>query len=94
MKIERMNKGEWGKIKAVFDITTEEGFVLKGFKLVEGVNGLFTGFPSQKGNDDEYYDTVWADSDIKEKVNKIAVEAYKSHEEIKPVSIESDGIPF
>ena len=32
LKIERMNKGEWGKIKAFFYVTTEEGFVIKGFK--------------------------------------------------------------
>ena len=51
-----MNKGEWGKIKAFFDLRTEEGFVIKGFKLIHGINGLFVGNPSQKGNDGEYYD--------------------------------------
>ena len=60
-----MNKGNWGKIRAFFDLQTEDGFTLKGFKLVEGINGLFVGFPSQKGNDEEYHDTVWADRDIK-----------------------------
>ena len=57
LKIERMNKGEWGKIKAFFDLRTDEGFVIKGFKLIHGINGLFVGNPSQKGNDGEYYDT-------------------------------------
>ena len=37
MKISRMSKGEWNKVKAFFDLQTEEGFTLKGFKLVEGV---------------------------------------------------------
>ena len=50
---------------------TKDGFIIKGFKLVEGINGLFVGFPSQKGSDDEYYDTVWADRDIKELVNQL-----------------------
>tara|TARA_B100001029_G_C15057727_1_gene455753 strand:- start:2793 stop:3122 length:330 start_codon:yes stop_codon:yes gene_type:complete len=71
-----MNKGSWGKIRAFFDLQTEEGFIIKGFKLVEGINGLFVGFPSQKGNDEEYYDTVWADREIKEQVNQIAIKAY------------------
>ena len=53
MKISRMNKGSWGLIKAFFDLQTEEGFTIKGFKLVEGINGLFVGFPSNKNNDGE-----------------------------------------
>ena len=76
MKIGEMKKGSWSKIRAFFDIITEEGFTLKGFKLVEGVNGLFVGFPSQKGNDQEYHDTVWADKELKVEINKLAVEAY------------------
>ena len=71
-----MNKGEWGKIKAFFDVTTEEGFVIKGFKLVQGINGLFVGNPSQKGSDDEYYDTVYADKELKEELSQMAIDHY------------------
>ena len=71
-----MNKGEWGKIKAFFDLETEEGFTMKGFKLVQGINGLFVGFPSQKGSDEEYYDTIWADKELKDSVNKLAIDYY------------------
>ena len=71
-----MNKGEWGKIKAFFDVTTEEGFVIKGFKLVQGINGLFVGNPSQKGSDDEYYDTVYADKELKEELSQMAINHY------------------
>ena len=76
MKIGEMKKGSWNKIRAFFDIITEEGFTLKNFKLVEGINGLFVGFPSQKGNDDEYHDTVWADKELKVEVNKLAIAEY------------------
>jgi len=76
LKIERMNKGEWGKIKAFFDVTTEEGFVIKGFKLVQGINGLFVGNPSQKGNDNEYYDTIYADKELKEELSQMAIDHY------------------
>tara|TARA_Y100000780_G_C13302660_1_gene270806 strand:+ start:36 stop:371 length:336 start_codon:yes stop_codon:yes gene_type:complete len=71
-----MNKGEWGKLRAFFDLETEDGFVVKGFKLVQGINGLFVGFPSQKGNDDEYHDTVYADKDIRDELNQMAIDYY------------------
>ena len=76
MKISRINKGDWDKVKAFFDVETSEGFTIKGFKLVEGLNGLFVGFPSHKGRDDEYYDTVWAEKELKDKVNELALDAY------------------
>ena len=71
-----MNKGEWGKIKAFFDLRTEEGFVIKGFKLIHGINGLFVGNPSQKGNDGEYYDTIFAEKELKEELSQIAIDHY------------------
>ena len=71
-----MNKGNWGKVRSFFDVQTEEGFTMKGFKLVEGINGLFVGFPSQKGNDEEYRDTIWADKDLKDELTKLAIQEY------------------
>ena len=81
MKIDRMNRGDWGKIKAFFDLITTDGFTIKGFKLIEGTNGMFVSFPSQKGKDDEYYDTVWADKDVKDQLNKLAIEAYNGEQQ-------------
>ena len=71
-----MNKGEWGKIKAFFDLRTEEGFVIKGFKLVQGINGLFVGNPSQKGKDDEYFDTIYAERELKDELSQLAIDYY------------------
>ena len=88
-----MNKGSWGKIRAFFDLQTEDGFTLKGFKLVEGINGLFVGFPSQKGSDEEYHDTVWADRDIKEQVNQLAIKAYGQEVMATPPGIDSNDFP-
>ena len=98
MKIERMAKGDWGKIKAFFDLQTEDGFTIKGFKLVEGTNGQFVGFPSQKGNDDEYHDTVWADKDVKEQVNELAKREYGNdatkQEDFTPLAVQDEDVPF
>ena len=76
MKIERMNKGSWGKVRAFFDIMTDEGFTIKGFKIIEGINGLFVGVPSQKGKDDEYFDTVFIAPELREEVNHVALQTY------------------
>jgi len=78
MKISRMSKGEWSKIRAFFDLETEEGFTLKGFKVVEGISGMFVGFPNQKNKDGEYNDTIFADKILKQKVNQLALEHYSS----------------
>ena len=88
-----MNKGSWGKIRAFFDLQTEEGFTIKGFKLVEGINGLFVGFPSQKGSDEEYYDTVWADRDVKEQVNQLAIKTYGQEVMAPPPGMGDDDFP-
>ena len=76
MNIERMNKGSWGKVRAFFDLTTSEGLTVKGFKIIEGINGLFVGVPSQKGKDDEYFDTVYIAPELREEVNHIAMQEY------------------
>ena len=107
MKIGEMKKGSWSKIRAFFDIITTDGFTLKGFKLVEGINGLFVGFPSQKGKDEEYHDTVWADKELKVEVNKLAIAEYGdgvedtgfddiqgSFDEIKPTAGIQEDVPF
>ena len=94
MKIERMNKGSWGKIKAFFDLQTEDEFTIKGFKLVEGTNGLFVGFPSQKGNDDEYHDTVWAEKEVRDMVNDIAKKEYESSTEQSSPVMADEEVPL
>ena len=91
MKIARMNKGSWGKLRAFFDVETQEGFVMKGFKLVEGINGLFVGMPSQKGSDEEYHDTIWVESkEMREELNTLAISKYKEGDTISSPP-ESEG---
>jgi DNA-binding cell septation regulator SpoVG len=86
-----MTKGSWGKIRAFFDLQTNEGFTIKGFKLVEGINGLFVGFPSQKGSDDEYRDTVWAERELKDELTQLAIKEYGQEVMSPPVGMEEDS---
>ena len=89
MAIDRMKRGQWGKIVAFFDIKTEEGYIIKGFKIVEGNDGLFVGFPSQKNKDDEYNETVFADKELKQQTNDLAIKYY--HQEME---VPTEDTPF
>ena len=86
MKISRMNRGTWGKVRAFFDLDTAEGFTIKGFKIIEGINGLFVSMPSQKGSnaqgEDEWYDTIFAGADLRNELNELAVNHYKNQNDI------------
>ena len=90
MKISRMNKGEWGKGRAFFDLETEEGFTIKGFKVVQA-DDLFVGFPSQKDKEGEYKDTVYADKTLKQKINQLALDNYNR---VGSSKSEEDDLPF
>jgi len=100
MKIERMNKGEWGKVRAFFDIKTDEGLILKGFRLIAGTNGLFTGFPSQRGSDDEYRDTIYCEKSVRDQLTKLAIQHYSDGitadpiDPVDPGMVNSEDLPF
>ena len=81
MKIVRMNKGSWGKVRAFFDLETEDGFTIKGFKIVEGITGNFIGYPSQKNDAGEYHDTIYADKEVKQEVEQLAKREYDNPSE-------------
>ena len=63
MTITRMTSGSWGKVRAFFDVKVG-GFTMKGFKLVEGKDGLFVGNPNYKGNDGEYHDFCFVEPGV------------------------------
>ena len=75
MKITRMSTGEWGKVRAFFDVSVA-GFTIKGFKLVDGANGLFVGNPSMKDKEGEYRDSVFIEKIEKEKLTGLALECH------------------
>jgi stage V sporulation protein G len=81
MKIIRMNplKSDGsGKTAAFFDIQTNDGITIKGFRLVNGSNGLFMSAPDQKGKDGKYYETVILPKEMKSELEKMAIEEYNS----------------
>ncbi len=79
MKIVRMNhlkSNSGGKTAAFFDIQTGDGITIKGFRIVNGSNGMFMSSPDEKGKDGKYYETVILPKEMKEKLEKAALEEY------------------
>ena len=56
-KIEVMNirRLDGSKIKAYADVMFDETYLVKGFRIVEGKDGLFVGFPQEVGKNGRWY---------------------------------------
>ncbi len=83
MKIIRINplKSEGsGKTAAFLDIQTNDGITIKGFRLVNGSNGLFLSSPDQKGKDGKYYETVILPKEMRSELEKMALDEYNKIE--------------
>lgn len=87
MKIHKIDFGNGrGKIKAFIDIETQEGFIISGFKILDGQNGLWIGWPTQKivrEGGEEYYPIVKTNQpyevcEFRQKVNKLILDYYKT----------------
>lgn len=76
MRIVRLNKLDSGKSLAYVDIETDEGIIIKGFRLVNGQNGIFLASPDERGKDGNYYETVIVPKHIKSQMEKLAIEEY------------------
>lgn len=79
MRIESMNRSTGSsKIKAYFDVVTDDGIVIKGFKIAEGAKGLFVGVPSEQDRKDKtkYWDRVVLPPELKAELNRAALAEY------------------
>lgn len=48
------------KTKAFVDLALDDTLIIKGITLVEGKEGLFLSFPSKKGKNSKYYNSVYS----------------------------------
>lgn len=48
------------KTKAFVDLELDSTLIIKNLTLVEGNTGLFLSFPSKKGKDGKYYNSVYS----------------------------------
>jgi DNA-binding cell septation regulator SpoVG len=78
MQIIEMRRSDMeGNLKAFFKVQTEEGFIIDGFKIMNGKNGLFAGMPSKKVGE-KFIETVTAARELKTEVSRLALAAYNA----------------
>lgn len=65
------------KTKAFVELKLDNMLIVKGLTLVEGNNGLFLSFPSSKGKDNKYYNSVYSlNKDWKSDLEKACIKKY------------------
>ena len=81
MKISRFNiYGGESKTKVFFDIETNEGIVIKGFKLVLAAKGLFVSNPSHYSEKDKkWFDDVYIPRELKDALEQDAIQQYNAN---------------
>ena len=80
------------KTKAFIELCLDRTLVIKGLTLVEGSHGLFLSFPSSKGKDRKYYNSIY--SMDKEFTDKLEDACIKKYNEAVNKSDDSDEKPF
>ena len=66
------------KLKAFANITLDDCFVIRGLKIIEGVNGYFISMPSRKGKDGTYRDIAHPiNNETRERIETIILDEYK-----------------
>lgn len=82
VKIYPFDSGEPdSSMRAYADVTFNDVVLIKGFRvLTSKTGGLFVGFPSQKGKDGQFRDTVeFKSEELKSEVRSAILEAYKTY---------------
>ena len=82
MKIIKMNPTKTdahGKTVAFFDIQTDDGIIIRGFRIVNGTKGFFIASPEEKGKDGNYYERVMLPKELKERLEKLALEEFNKN---------------
>ena len=78
VKVVRLHRFEGdSKLKAFVDIAIGD-FVIKGFRIVEGKNGLFLGLPREKAKDGKYYGAFFPVTDeARKNLSDVVLAAYQ-----------------
>lgn len=75
------------KTKAFVDLALDNTLIIKGLTLVEGKEGLFLSFPSKKGKDGNYYNSVYSlDKEWTQHLQDACVKKYNECNQSRPAS--------
>jgi stage V sporulation protein G len=66
-----------GAVKAFFRVETEDGFLIDGFKVVDGRNGLFVSLPSKKVGE-KFIDTVTVPGELRDPLTRMALDEFRA----------------
>lgn len=80
------------KTKAFIELALDNTLVIKGMTLVEGSKGLFLSFPSSKGKDGKYYNSIY--SMDKEFTGQLGEACIKKYNEVRKDSDNSNKQQF
>jgi len=59
-KVTRLYKFDGGgPTKAICDVSIADEFLVKGFRIIQGKNGLFVGVPREPGKDGKWYNSAF-----------------------------------
>jgi stage V sporulation protein G len=79
--------GDESKTKAIVDVVMDNDFVIKGVKIVDGVNGLFITMPNKKGRKGNYHDACFPiTAKFRNELNEAVLSVYQT-------SLTSPAIP-
>lgn len=74
----RLYESTKSNTKAFIDLKLDDTLIIKGLSLVEGKKGLFISYPSKKGKDDKYYNSVYSlDKEWSKKLEDTCIKKYK-----------------
>jgi len=94
MRIEIQRVGDWGGMKAAFKVITEEGIEIDGFKIVEHRGELVVRVPSQKGANNRWYDRVQMPRELRDQLERDAMEAYRTAAGLPQQNPDNNDMPF
>ena len=82
LKVDKMTKlKNESKVKAFCDLAFGNLFSIKGFRVVEGENGIFVGMPQQRSMQGKWFDVFLpATSEIKTHIEEFVLQAYRQEE--------------
>lgn len=78
LEVKRLYRFEGdGPAKAICDVSIEDQFLVKGFRIVEGRNGLFVTNPRQQGKDGKWYGVAYPlTEEVKRDLAEVLLKAY------------------
>ncbi|MCK5450525.1 MAG: SpoVG family protein [Candidatus Omnitrophica bacterium] len=83
LKVDRIHLLEGsGATKAFCSLLILDTFCVKGFRVVQGKEGLFVSMPREQGKDTKWHDTFFpVSSEMRKKLHELILESYAKHKE-------------